>query len=668
VKRCVVLFTFLVATTVASAQWLERTFWLFDSFPDLGHANVFFENPVTQRIYFAGRPCARTNVYDPGAGAKFGYYDSARRCIAVAHCPEAHRVWFCAYTDGALAAFDDRADTLVQMVKDVVRNPAALVYSPGMSKLYVGSNGAALVLPCDAATGEVLDSVSVPWRVTCMVYDSLRNRLYVSGREWDTSAAVVVECVGDSVIANIPGTTHMSDMVLSPDLSRLYCLCVQDSVERNVVRIVDLDSLAVTDSIVIPLSGGWPLWGRLMPDFEHGVMWTGRVDPFQTCEDVRDTLAVIDVSGDSLLTLVGLHSGFGASCFAVNSSEGKLYLTPSLWDSLAIVRPDGSLRYADIPSPRAPGVVWSRAYNRAFVVGEDDTVLVYDAAGDTLVGLVDYAGLVVDWASWNPGSRRLYVGNRNGVGWLLGDTLGEWCPFHLSGASTLLAYLPELDRLYLGGRRDTVPCVVVYDCGADSVVAVAALPERVDCALPLPDHQKMYVALGRGDSAAVYDMSSDSVVGFVDLEGRSLMEYNRCADLVYACSTGSDGVVAIIDPEIDSVVGLVSLPPIWDLGVNERDNELWVLTQHDTLLVIDCESNQHVDTILLPPIVGWNPEVCIVDEDSKAYCLGAATADVVDWLPASTWASSTVQTPRPSTTRSAASCISAVTTTGRAGA
>ena len=53
---------------VASAQWLERTFWLFDSFPDLGQANVVFENPVTHRVYLTGSRSGRLQVYDPGSG------------------------------------------------------------------------------------------------------------------------------------------------------------------------------------------------------------------------------------------------------------------------------------------------------------------------------------------------------------------------------------------------------------------------------------------------------------------------------------------------------------------------------------------------------------------------------------------------------------------------
>jgi DNA-binding beta-propeller fold protein YncE len=626
VKRRVVLFAVLDATTVASGQWLERTFWLFDSFPDLDQANLVFENPVTHRIYLTGWNCDTLNVYDPGSGTKFGFFDTARYCADYVCCPSQHLIWLCSWsTDNALVAFDDRADTVIRMVEDVVDRPIVLAYVPGLEKLYVASDRDPLVVSCDAATGAVLDSISFPEDADFLVYDSLRNRLYVSGQDWDTCSTQVLDCMTDSVVAGISGATYMTDMVLHPGLDRLYCLCIQDTVERNVVRVVDLDSLAVRDSVLIPLSEDWHDGGRLMPDFDRDLLWAGYINIWgDEVDDPRDTIVAIDVAGDSIVAMVRLLGDFDPSCFAVNRTEGKLYLSSWNCEYLAVVGSDGSVDFVKT-APEASGVGWSPTYNQVYVVGENDTLYSYDGVGDTLVGLIDYFGLRPDWVWWYPAGSRLYVANSDGIGWLNDeDTLGKWTPMDLGSAVPLLGVYEERNRLYLQWESDTGNYIVAYDCSIDSVVAVTRAPGRLGRGLLLPGHGKMFMTWG--DSVAVYNLDMDSVVASRYFTERRLMVYNPRADRVY-CYRPVTSDIAVVNPEWETVIGNISVFEVDHLVVNERENELWVLTSNDTLFVADCSTNTVVDTVV-PPHLGVDPGLFMVEENNKLYCLD----DTMIWV------------------------------------
>jgi DNA-binding beta-propeller fold protein YncE len=610
--------------TAASAQWLERTFWLFDSFPDLGEVSVVFENPVSHRVYLTGMSSACLHVYDPGSGTKFGFYDTAGYCWDYACCPSQHLIWLCSRADNALVAFDDRADTVIRVVEDVVDRPIALTYVPGLEKLYVANGRDPLVVSCDAATGAVLDSISFPEDVDFLVCDSLRDRLYVSGLDWEACPAQVLDCDTDSVIASISGATYMTDMALHPGLDRLYCLCIQDTVERNVVRVVDLDSMAVTDSVLIPLSEFWYDCGTLMPDFDHDLLWAGFVDVWDAVDEPLDTIALIDLTGDSLLALVGLLEDFHQTCFALNRSEGKLYLSSRSQGYLAVVRPDGSVEYVET-SPRATGVGWSPTYNQVYLVGRDDTLFMYDGAGDTLVGVVDYVGLEPGWVWWYPASSRLYVANSDGIGWLNDeDTLGKWTPMDSGSLVSLLAVYEERNRLYLQWESDTGNCIFVYGLNTDSVVAVAGAPGPLGRGLLLAEHGKMFMTWG--DSVAVYNLDMDSVVVSRYFTERRLMVYNPRADRVYCYRRGTSDI-AVVNPEWETVVGNISVFQVSDLVVNEQDNELWVLALNDTLYVADCSTNMVVDSVA-PPQLGPNPDLIMVEETNKLYCLD----DTVIWV------------------------------------
>jgi DNA-binding beta-propeller fold protein YncE len=625
VKRRVVLFAVLVATTVASGQWLERTFWLFDSFPDLDQANLVFENPVSHRVYLTGMSSGCLHVYDPGSGAKFGFFDTAQNCADYACCPSQHLIWLCSRAGDGLVGFDDQADTVVRVVENVVRGPAVLTYVPVLEKLYVASGRDPVVVSCDAATGAVLDSVSFPEDADFLVYDSLRNRLYVSGQRWDSCSAQVLDCATDSVIASIPGATYMTDMVVHPDLDRLYCLCIQDTVERNVVRVVDLDSLAVRDSVLIPLSEDWSDGGRLMSDFDRNLLWAGYINIWgDVVDDPRDTIVAIDVAGDSIRALVRLLGDFDPSCFAVNRTEGKLYLSSWNCEYLAVVGSDGSVDFVKT-APEAYGVGWSPTYNQAYVVGENDTLYAYDGAGDTLVGLVDYFGLRPDWTWWYTAGSRLYVANTDGIGWLNDeDTLGKWTPMDLDRWVPLLGICEERNRLYLQWESDTGNYIVAYDCSIDSVVSVARAPGPLGPGLLLPEHGKMFATWG--DSVAVYNLDIDSVVASRYFTERRLMVYNPRADRVY-CYRPVTSDIAVVDPEWETVVGNISVFQVDDLVVNEQNNELWVLALNDTMYVADCSTNMVVDTVA-PQHLGPNPDLIMVEENNKLYCLD----DTMIWV------------------------------------
>jgi DNA-binding beta-propeller fold protein YncE len=584
---------------------------------------MVFHNPVTNRMYFAGMFSDYIQVFDVGSGEKFMSVSGWGEFYALTHCYNSNRIWLTCPVDDVLLVFDDRADTLVRVVSDAVEAPFTMAYNAVMGKLYVSvSDGRVVVL--DAGSGAVLDSIELDDWVLRMAWDSLHNRVYCTGSGWENSPVVVVDCAGDSVIAEITGTRWTEDLVVHPQLPKLYCLAENHDLGTNVVRVVDTDLLAVVDSVVIPLSDPWDEFGRVFfgPGASHLYACHIEEDADGGYErGVEDTVAVIDCTTDSLVGLIELPEDYYIGGFAVNPVDEKVYLVSWYDDRVLVLGVPDSITGWIHADRWTYGAGWNPVNGMMYVVQWGDSVLVVDGATDSIVDWLDYRNLNISSLFWNPAGNKLYVGHQVGtcvVG--QGDTIEKWLP--VTGRP--VTFSAELNRLYLNVYHHNE--LTVFDCNLDSVIKT--VPTVTGNGLLLSELHKLYMSRDRGgNEVVIYDLYQDTVIRTAS-EWADRLVYNPRNGFIYGYSPGQDRLV-VVDPLTDSIIRLLYFSRIADLVVNTTDNEVYHIrySDGDEVFILDGQTHQVVDTMVLPQRA---ERLTWIEQGNKLYALNGDTVMVLD--------------------------------------
>ncbi|UCG41897.1 MAG: hypothetical protein JSU73_08385 [candidate division WOR-3 bacterium] len=620
-KKMLIIAGFLYFA-ICTGQYLEKTIWLYDSFPRLGEPYVALHNPTTNRMYVAG--WQDIQVYDAGLLQKHAFLGYQAEWVAASRCPNVNRIYFSA-DDGVLAVFDDRADTVVALHFNVTSRPWSLAYSATSQRLYVADWGNHWVVAVDARSGAVLDTVGLHGTADRLVWDSFRNRMLCTGQRWSERDPVqVVDCATHSV-AEIPGTGRSTDVVLHPEGDRLYCLGVDSARTRNVIRMVDADSLVVYDSLVLPTSDDWGDDGRLILHPAAGRIYACWLDELTDGRGpwsrMQDTMVVIDLVSDTVVGLIGLPEGYWQHSFAINDSNPKLYLTSLVCESLVVIGPDDSI-VATLPLvDEYKAIEWNSVDNTIYVP-YCDTMWVIDCSTDSIIHKEDYRGFDVRALQWNRLGNKLYMFDYGTIAALdAGDTIAKRIP--VWSHPWPLAYYPDLNKLYLHKSGK----MAVFDCTSDSVV------KALDFSLTLggdgfiiPGMPKMYVPARY--STAIFDLTTDSLMAVGSWQRQNFI-YNFNNSLVYAYRGGS---VLAIDPSEDVTRAEIHLPAnTRSADVDMGRNLLYCLLIHGfgPIYVVDCDSHVIVDSISLPPGTTYNGLV-MLDEVDKLYVFGWGRTTVID--------------------------------------
>ena len=615
-KQRVLFLTVLVLAATASGQWLERTIWLPDSFPEFSDANRVFRNPVTDRLYFSGVSCEYIHIYDVPSQSKYGFIpgDGAYQCE---HCPAEHTIWVSVPDPELMFVVDDRADTLLAELEGVLE-PLAIEYNPTRGKVYSSDWDDDLVVVFDAATAEVLDTIEVGFDGALMAWDSIHDAVYCAGWLSDDDSVAVIDCSADTVVARIPGTRRTTDVLLHPDGERLYCLSPEP---QNVVRIVDTDSRVVVDSVVIPTFDNWGDHGRLVLNPVSNALYCLAMDRdlyVRGWGDVEDTLAVIDCTADTLLGLAALGLNSDVSAFAVNEHANKVYVSALNRERIAVLAvPDSVTGWLEL-GVDAAGVAWSPTDNRVYLTLENDSVLVADGTTDSIIDRVRYYEDRIDGLHWVPGGNKLYVWQSDSLGVLeSGDSVVR----RVAPAGGFVAYWSELNRMYFRPAGNSEG-LVVFDCNRDS--AVGTIAGATGAGPVLPELNRLY--LTHSDSTYICDLLLDSVVGTAS--GWGDLVYNPRNGLLYG-SGRSQQDINVIDPITDSVVATVPDFRVESMVANTADNEVYFIRdyQQNRVFVLDGATHAIDDTIDLAgdvELLAWLPEV------NKLYGIGEDNLEVAD--------------------------------------
>jgi DNA-binding beta-propeller fold protein YncE len=471
-------------------------------------------------------------------------------------------------------------------------------HNPVTNRMYFAGMFSDYIQVFDVGSGAVLDSIELDDWVLRMAWDSLHNRVYCTGSGWENSPVVVVDCAGDSVIAEITGTRWTEDLVVHPQLPKLYCLAENHDLGTNVVRVVDTDLLAVVDSVVIPLSDPWDEFGRVFfgPGASHLYACHIEEDADGGYErGVEDTVAVIDCTTDSLVGLIELPEDYYIGGFAVNPVDEKVYLVSWYDDRVLVLGVPDSITGWIHADRWTYGAGWNPVNGMMYVVQWGDSVLVVDGATDSIVDWLDYRNLNISSLFWNPAGNKLYVGHQVGtcvVG--QGDTIEKWLP--------------------------------VFDCNLDSVIKT--VPTVTGNGLLLSELHKLYMSRDRGgNEVVIYDLYQDTVIRTAS-EWADRLVYNPRNGFIYGYSPGQDRLV-VVDPLTDSIIRLLYFSRIADLVVNTTDNEVYHIrySDGDEVFILDGQTHQVVDTMVLPQRA---ERLTWIEQGNKLYALNGDTVMVLD--------------------------------------
>ncbi|UCG42232.1 MAG: hypothetical protein JSU73_10175 [candidate division WOR-3 bacterium] len=628
-SSCLLFVAFLV--TSIFGQYLEMVVEVPDSIGALNGASRVLVNPVSGHCYV--QTSAEVLVFDPATRTRLKQIEASGLAVV---CPVAEKVYF---ISGSIVVVDAHADTVVKRFAIPPFQPFEAAYSPTSRKVYITASHdvemySMLVLDTDS------DSIVNSWLMqrprANLVWDSVLDRVLFGESTGDTTGDTcwvgAIDCRTDSVVATVGVDMWPSEFDVNVVNRKLYCGGLDDSL-LGVVRVIELDSLAVVGTLGVSAGGG-----MLYNDV------TGQL----FCR-VRDSLYMIDGVTDSVRARAFVA---GASRFCFSPASGKVYVIACDPDSIVVLDTAGAavawidLLESELLFPDEIGAHPTR--NEVYCAMRWDTVLVVDGSADTLAGGIDYCYFDIRQMVHNPAGNKLYAFDvDHGDLLVLGPDLRLVKRLQLGGfdREICLVINPFLNRLYAVDDY----WVSVLDCNSDSLLGSVMVPyvEEAICLLH-PARNKLYVFpenAVRGSQVHVYDCLRDTVVRSIELPSAAEVPcacYHPRSDRVYFGCT-SPPTLRILDPVTDSVVDTLHLGHDLNDGSilanteqnvvyfgNSKTNVLYTVDVTDNSLVDWDSADHNLDTLFWDPTVG---KLYVVNEGSSIRVLDCRTGVLGGELP-----------------------------------
>ena len=402
------------------------------------------------------------------------------------------------------------------------------------------------------------DSINGTSEVYGLAYDSLTNSVYAVGY----GATTVIDASTHGKIARLPYSGAW--VACDPARRRLY-ICG--------------DSVYVLDAQTHVLLHAIPA----------GVEWSQMTAPAVLCTAYRklyvarrDSVAVIDTRGDSLVRFIRTHPLFG---LYYAEAEGKLYCS------------------------------------------QQDGVLPIDCSTDSVGTAIPLSGACWSPSTYNPLSRRLYHGSLEGMYVIdcRADTLVK-----VIAPGSEFSYLfcdPRANRVY---ALLDIYAVAVVDCSSDSLVAV--IPHGDARSGYYSSGTNRYYSLDEDMGGAIVDCARDTLVGYFSMGvGHWFGPFceNPGANEVY-CGDREHGLLTVLDGAGDSVKAWVITSQHYGVGPLRYDaarNRVDVLDRYiGGLSGIDAGSN----TLERTSVVAADPEELAYNGvEDKLYTIDRKLRQVV---------------------------------------
>jgi len=267
--------------------------------------------------------------------------------------------------------------------------PAYILWNPTSSKVYVSNSNDNTVTIIDGATNQVLVTRAVPSYPGALVWNSVANRVYCLCS--DGNRVAVIDGASDVVIERIRVPENPVRAVYNPTQNKLYVACVGDA---DTIAVID----GSTDSLVTVIAPRYV-----------GALLCGPVSNRVLCV-CSDSVLAIDCQTDSVVSRVFVNTGYWGWCY--NPLDGLAYLCGNR--GTQILAPTGDSVVGFVPGYNCPEPCVVPLPNKLYLSHWDDRSQI----GVLDCGSVEVTESIAVWAGpmvFDSAHARVYVSSSAGL-------------------------------------------------------------------------------------------------------------------------------------------------------------------------------------------------------------------------------------------------------------
>ena len=318
--------------------------------------------------------------------------------------------------------------------------PWELMYVPSVNKVYCANDDPTSISIIDCVTNTVRATVAIPNACIPLAWSDTYKRVYVGsqadrrdpkGGGNNGSSIVVIDAVGDTVVADLTCADSPGAAAYCKAMDKLYVMCTGTV---SAIEVVD----AARDAIVKRIS---------LPLYAEGIGWCPTTNLVFFANDLDDSMRVIDCSNDQVRALRTGHSAFDMVYW--NPIDGRVYtgqryaicVFDATGDTLidSIIHPAYSPEFCFAPYPNKCFIadfntmmIYTADLNARSLVDSFYVEQVYcmvldsicgrihaalprsgeailDARGDSLIKVVPLTDYPAGGIAWSARERRVYV-------------------------------------------------------------------------------------------------------------------------------------------------------------------------------------------------------------------------------------------------------------------
>jgi len=559
----------LLAVSFASAQWIEKTLYLPDSFGGALRLENMVHDPANNCVYVAGGNCVI--VVDGATDRKLARIPIPANAAYLEHqaicCNPIDNKIYCA---GWLGPYKERRTSLM-----------------------VDSIGWVSII--DASTNSVTCTIKTEDWPRTFCFNSTNDKVYcgVCPR-----SLIVIDGVGDSVLRNVAVGDLPLATCYSPEHNKVYYL----SAGSEMVIDGEEDSVIATHALFCDMCANSICYN---PCNNH-VYVPNLGGPW---------LEVLDGSTNALLKRI-FHDYLELCGTLCDTMDNKIYCAP--WDPPVFVI-DGAADsvVAEIDaSPDADYAVNPLCYNsvrsRIYCANKDNTVIVID--GWTNSVLDTFAGTIP--LCYNPTNNKAYCGSANGVAVVNGNTNSITKTVPIVACPDALCYDRADNKVYCA--NSVCDNLTVLDGAANRDMGTVPVGHNPGVMCYNSENHKIYCVSGADGSVTVISGATDSVTASVAVGTKPCaLCYNPVNNRAYCANSGSKSV-SVIDGLTDSVVATVDLVMFAPVGLccDSTSNKIYCACGNSAVCVIDGATNRFMYEIQ----TGHSSQaVCYNPLDNKIY-------------------------------------------------
>ena len=237
-----VLLVLVCLLSVASAQWLETTIWMPDSFGGLlGGPQCLAYDSADDAVYVGGNGGSLVMAISGSSNQKIARIPVKSNVCAFCRNPQNDKV-YCACPDSHCVTILDGATNVVDTAPVTGYYPDALCYNPQNNAVYCANGHGSSVCVIDGATNRVLTLFGVGTSPRALCYNPQDNKVYCANEE-DLNVTVI-DGATNRVITNATTGHGTTALCYNPTDDEVYCaecrdnaVAVMNGISNNVVHV-----------------------------------------------------------------------------------------------------------------------------------------------------------------------------------------------------------------------------------------------------------------------------------------------------------------------------------------------------------------------------------------------------------------------------------------------